>query len=68
MTAAEAREVAELARKAGITAQVVFNNRRLPAVMRAKELIEEGRLGRILSFRFDYIHASAADPNRPAGW
>ena len=68
VTAAEAREVAVLARTAGITAQVVFNNRRLPAVMRAKELIEEGRLGRILSFRFDYIHASAADPNRPAGW
>ena len=68
VTAAEAREVAALAKEAGITAQVVFNNRRLPAVMRAKELIDEGRLGRILSFRFDYVHASATDPERPAGW
>ena len=67
-TAEEADEVAALAAARGITAQVVFNNRFLPAVMRARELCEEGRLGRILSFRMEYLHASAADPNRPASW
>ena len=66
--AAEAEEVVRLAEDAGITAGIVFNNRHLPAVMRARQLIEEGRLGRILSFRAEYLHASAADPARPAGW
>ena len=56
------------AEKSGIISQMVFNNRFLPAVMRAKELISEGRLGHILSFRCEYLHSSAADPNRNAGW
>jgi len=64
----QAKEIAELAEKAGVTAQIVFNNRFLPAIMRAKELIDEGRLGRILSFRCEYLHSSAADPNKKAGW
>ena len=67
-TAAEADEVAAAAEGRGITAQVVFNNRFLPAVLRAHELCREGRLGRILSFHCEYLHASATDPNRPAGW
>lgn len=64
----QAKEIAELAEKAGVTAQIVFNNRFLPPIMRAKELIDEGRLGRILSFRCEYLHSSAADPNKKAGW
>lgn len=68
VTREQADTVAAEAVAAGITHQVVFNNRFLPAVMRARELCEEGRLGRILSFRVEYLHASASDPNRPAGW
>jgi predicted dehydrogenase len=34
----------------------------------AKELIDEGRLGRILSYRFEYLHNSCVDPERAAGW
>ena len=68
ITYEQAREVAELAEKKGITAQMVFNNRFLPAILKAKELISEGKLGRILSFRCEYLHASAADPNKNAGW
>ena len=68
VTPEQADTVASAALSAGITTQVVFNNRFLPAVMRARELCEEGRLGRILSFRMEYLHASAADPNRPASW
>jgi predicted dehydrogenase len=36
--------------------------------MRAKQLIDEGRIGRILSFEGKYLHNSAADVNKPAGW
>lgn len=64
----QAREVAALAKEKGVTAQIVFNNRFLPAIMKAKELIDEKKLGRILSFRCEYLHSSATDPNKTAGW
>ena len=64
----QAKEIEALAKSAGITSRIVFNNRFLPAVMKAKELIEGGRLGRILSFRCEYLHSSAADPEKKAGW
>ncbi len=68
VTAAEARELAELAKASGLTCGTVFNNRYLAPVMRAKQLINEGRLGRILSFDFSYKHNSCIDPDRRVGW
>lgn len=68
VTAAEARELADLARASGLTCGTVFNNRYLAPVMRAKQLIDTGRLGRILSFDFSYKHNSCIDPDRRAGW
>jgi len=68
VTSEQADEIARLAKERGITAQIVFNNRFIPAVMRAKQLIDDGRLGRILSFRCEYLHASATDPEKKAGW
>jgi predicted dehydrogenase len=67
-TLANAEEMAELARQSGCICNVVFNNRHLSAVRRAKELIDEGRIGRILSFDFHYLHNSCTDPDRKAGW
>lgn len=68
MNAGEARRVAAAVRASGRLLQVANNNRYLPAVMRAKQLVEEGRIGEILSFRFDYLHSGSIDPARPAGW
>lgn len=68
VTAIQAEEVADLADKAGVKAQIVFNNRFMPSPMRAKQMIEEGQLGRILSFRCDYLHASCMDIHKNAGW
>lgn len=65
---AEAREVTALANEAGKINNIVFNNRYIPAIMRAKELVDEGRLGRILSFRIDYQHSSATVVTKNAGW
>jgi len=67
-TYAQAKEIAELAREKGVTAQIVFNNRHMLPIMRARQMIQEGRLGRILSFRGVYLHSSCTDPNRTAGW
>ena len=66
--AAQARELAALATQSGACTQVVFNNRYLSAVLRAKELIDGGRLGRLLSFHFAYRHQSAVDPRRTPTW
>lgn len=50
------------------TAQMTFHNRFFPATMRAKQLIDEGRLGEVLEFRADYLHAGNADPSAPLKW
>ena len=68
ISAEQAEEVAALPLNAGQICGMVFNNRWIAPVMRAKQLIDEGKLGRILSFESKYLHNSAADPNRPAGW
>ena len=47
---------------------MVFNNRHLPCIIRARQIVEEGKLGRILSFRCAYRHSSGADPEKNAGW
>lgn len=64
----EAREIAELAARHGKTYGTVFNNRFIAPIMRAKQLVDEGRLGRILSFSAEYLHNSCTDTERPAGW
>lgn len=68
VTVTEAAELCELADEHGVICGTVFNNRFLLPVMRARELIDEGRLGRILSFDFAYRHNSCIDPERRAGW
>lgn len=67
-SAEESRELAQLAASTGLTCGVVFNNRFLSPVLRARQLVEEGRLGRILSFDFAYRHNSCIDPERTVGW
>ena len=68
ISSAEASEMALEARKGSATYGVVFNNRHLPAILRARELVDEGRLGDIVSFRSAYLHSSSADPKKPRGW
>ena len=66
--AAAVVKAAQAASAAGKTHQVAFNNRFLTATLRARQLIDEGRIGRILSFRAEYLHAGSVDPHRPIGW
>lgn len=67
VTYEEALIASQMAEKAGVTAGVVFNTRFLLPVMRAKELIDEGKIGRILSFDVKFLHSSAMDTSR-TGW
>ncbi len=68
VTVAEAETLCALAAEHGVICGMVFNNRFLLPVRRARELIAEGRLGRILSFDFAYRHNSCIDPERRVGW
>lgn len=68
MNAVEAAEMAELARQAGTTCQITFHNRFAPATMRARQMVEDGFLGEIVSFRAAYLHSGYTDPNRPMSW
>ncbi|MBQ4136841.1 MAG: Gfo/Idh/MocA family oxidoreductase [Clostridia bacterium] len=68
VTSAQAYEIAELADKRGVVGKIVFNNRYMSAMLSAKKLVDEGRLGRILSFRCTYLHSSCTDLNKSAGW
>ena len=68
LNGAEALEIWQAARQSRLTCQITFNYRFVPAVMRAHQLIAEGFLGRVFTFRFRYLHAGYTDPERPMNW
>jgi predicted dehydrogenase len=67
-TAEEARPMYEAVQRAGVVNMVAFNYRRTPAVALAKKYIEEGAIGKVLSFRGTYLQDWSADPNGPLSW
>ena len=48
--------------------QVAFHLRGFTAIKRAKELIDEGRLGQIVQYRVGYYHSSSTSPLAPFRW
>ncbi len=68
LNGAEARELATAAERAGVHVGMTFNYRFVPAVMRAKQLLEDGALGEVYSFRADFLHGGYQDPKRPLSW
>ncbi len=68
MNVAEAASMARAVQAAGLKAQVTFNFRFFPAVMRAKQLVDAGFLGRIFSFRGRYHRSSYIDGDKPMSW
>ncbi len=68
MNVPEAERMAAAARKSGKINMVWFNYRRVPAVSFARQLIDEGRLGRIFHFRGLYLQDWTMDPSVPLVW
>ena len=68
MNGKDAREMFEAAEKAGVKHCVDFNYRMTPAVMLAKRLIQEGRVGKVYHFRAKYLQDFAVDPSFPLVW
>ena len=70
-TVAEARAMVQAARTAaasGVRAMVGFNYRRIPAVMLARQLVAEGRLGTLRHVRAQYLQDWIVDPDFPLVW
>ncbi len=67
-TLEEAAEMVLAWRKAGTIGMVNFNYRKVPAIMLAKRLIDEGRIGEIRSFRARYLQDWLHDENAPMSW
>ena len=68
MNVAEAQEVMDAVAEAGVVHQMAFQYRFMPAMIRARQLIDEGILGEPMSFRVAYLHSGYIDPNRPMSW
>jgi predicted dehydrogenase len=67
-TLAEARQMFEAVQKNRVPNALCHNYRFAPAVQLAKQLIDEGRIGKIYHFRGTYLQDWIVDPNFPLVW
>ncbi len=68
MNVREAEDIVQKTSRSNVKSQIVFNYRFVPALIRAKQLIDQGKLGTILNFRAAYLHSGYIDPQRPMSW
>jgi predicted dehydrogenase len=68
MNAQEARQMLDAANEAGVRHMVAFNYRRAPAIVLAKQLIDQGKIGRIYHFNAVYYQDWLVDPGVPMLW
>lgn len=61
-------KMAQAAEKAGVVNYLNHNYRRVPAVAYAKQLVDEGRLGKIFHWRGAYLQDWIIDPDFPLIW
>jgi predicted dehydrogenase len=64
----QAKEMYEAAEKNGIIHYLNHNYRRCPAVRLARQLIDEGKVGRIFHWRGAYLQSWIVDPDFPLTW
>jgi predicted dehydrogenase len=66
-SAAESERMVAAVEKAGVPNMVWYNYRRVPAVTLAKQLIDEGRLGRIFHYRAKFLQDWTISADLPQG-
>lgn len=67
-SAAEAGEILAHPNINKVAAQTVFHNRFFASTLRAKQIIDSGRLGQILAFRGRFLSPSNVNPLKPVEW
>jgi predicted dehydrogenase len=65
--AKESAEMVAAVEKAGVANMVWYNYRRIPAVTLAKQLIDEGRLGKIFHYRAKFLQDWTISADLPQG-
>lgn len=68
LDARDARRMLDAVEAAGVRHATAFNYRRIPAVVFARQLIDEGAIGEVLDFRGTYLQDWPASPEFPATW
>jgi predicted dehydrogenase len=68
MDVVQGQRMVAAAERAGVKTQMTFNFRFFPAITRARQLVEEGFLGRVFSFRGRYYRSSYIDYDKPLSW
>lgn len=63
----ESEQMVKAVEEAGVANMVWYNYRRVPAVMLAKQLIDEGRLGRIFHYRAKFLQDWTISTELPQG-
>jgi predicted dehydrogenase len=63
----EGEKMVAAVEKAGVPNMVWYNYRRIPAVTLAKQLIDEGKLGRIFHYRAKFLQDWTISPELPQG-
>jgi myo-inositol 2-dehydrogenase/D-chiro-inositol 1-dehydrogenase len=66
-SAAESKKMVDAVEKAGVANMVWYNYRRVPAVTLAKQLIDEGRLGKIFHYRAKFLQDWTISKDLPQG-
>lgn len=67
-TIEDARAIVRAARSSSGSFGMVFQYRFFPAIIRAHQLIAEGRIGKIYTYRAEYLHSGYQNPQRPLSW
>jgi len=68
LSAAEAGRMCQAAERNGIVNYLNHEYRRCPAIALARQLIDEGKIGRIFHWRGAYLQSWLVDPNFPLTW
>ena len=66
-TAAEAETMVSAVERAGVANSVWYNYRRVPAIVLLKQLIDEGKLGRIFHYRAKFLQDWTISADLPQG-
>ncbi|MBX3731209.1 MAG: Gfo/Idh/MocA family oxidoreductase [Verrucomicrobiae bacterium] len=67
LNARQAERMVAAVEKAGVANMVWYNYRRCPAVMLARQLMDEGRLGRIFHYRANFLQDWTISADLPQG-
>lgn len=68
MNVSEAQQMVDAVDKAGVKHMINFNYRTVPAVALAKQMIDQGLIGRIFHWRSVYLQDWIIDPDFPIVW